>query len=80
MKVVLMGGALGAALWSGVSGKVLRSDVQRGLSHSSPRIQCGLATSLGWEQDKAALSVPGLVNNHWTEAQGDASVLRGPIT
>ena len=74
--MVLMGGALGAAFWSGVSGKVLRSDVQRGLSHSSPRIQCGLATSLGWEQDKAALSVsvPGLVNNHWTEAQGDASV------
>jgi hypothetical protein len=73
MKVLLMG-ALGAASWSDVSGTLLRSEVRRELSLSSPRIQCGLATSLAWNQDKAALSVPGLVNNHWTEAAGDASV------
>ncbi len=72
--MLLLMGALGAVSWSRASGTVLRNEVRSVLSTSSTRVQCGLATSLGWTQDKAALSVPGLANNHWTEAAGDASV------
>jgi hypothetical protein len=46
----------------------------RGLRvRSTNSIQCGLATSDNWAADNAALGIPGLVNNHWTEDQGELS-------